>query len=306
MTVATSKEPRAQAELNSTPFENPLIPNKKLRTLYTAMVELRLLEECVAGLQKKTKTAARLHTAPGEEACRVSTLIDIEPGDLTSDARLGVATEFLRGAKLPELLHHLQASNSRKPGSAILPENSAKNLPKLLPFLESGAQRLNVALGAALASKTFNGARSSRLVVAYAHTHDLSPSEWQQVLHLAGARSLPVILVALPPTTAGNGPGSSPGGLSRLATANGVPGIPVDAADPVALYRVAQESTQRARAGGGAVLMECIPFPALKTKQPADPIQTMERFLIERQVATPAWMEQVHHSFRQRIEAARR
>jgi TPP-dependent pyruvate/acetoin dehydrogenase alpha subunit len=309
VTVATSKEPRAQAELNSTPFENPLTPNKKLRALYTAMVELRLLEACIAGMQKKARPAARLHTAPGEEACRVSTLIDLEPGDLTSDAYSGVATEFVRGAKLPDLLHRVRLvdSGSRKPGSASQPARPAKSLPTHLPFLEAGAQRLNVVLGAALASKTLNGAKSPRLVVAYVRPHDLSSSEWQQVLHLAGAQALPAILVALPPTTTGNGPGGNPGRLSRLATANGVPGIPVDAADPVALYRVTQEATQRARAGGGAILMECIPFPAQpKTKQPADPIQTMERFLIERQVATPAWMEQVHHSFRQRIEAATR
>jgi TPP-dependent pyruvate/acetoin dehydrogenase alpha subunit len=309
VTAATSKESRAQEQPTSAPFENPLIPNKKLRALYTAMVELRILEERIDSLQKKAKPKARLHTAPGEEACRVSTLIDLEPGDLTSDAHPGVATEFLRGAKLPDLLRHLHAltSGSRKPGSSVLPTSAAKNLPNHLPFLEAGGQRLNVALGAALASKTFNGTRSSRLVIAYARPHDLSSSEWQQVLHFAGAQKLPLILVALPPTIAANVPGSGPGRLSRLATSNGVPGIPVDVSDPVALYRVAQESTQRARAGGGSVLMECIRFQAqTKTRQAADPIQTMERFLIERQVATPAWMEQVRNSFRQRIEAITR
>src|SRR5271156_3747145 len=147
MTAATSKKSRAQTK-PAAKWENPLIPNKKLRALYTAMVELRLLEEFVAGLQKakKTKPAARLHTAPGEEACFVSTLIDLEPGDLTSDAHRGVATEFLRGDKLPLLVRRVKAliTNTGKGGGSDTPTDPRKDLP----FLEAGLQRLNLAAGA--------------------------------------------------------------------------------------------------------------------------------------------------------------
>jgi TPP-dependent pyruvate/acetoin dehydrogenase alpha subunit len=299
MTAATSKKSRARTK-PAAKWENPLIPNKKLRALYTAMVELRLLEEFVASLQKtkKTKPAARLHTAPGEEACFVSTLIDLEPGDLTSDADRGIATEFLRGAKLPLLVRRIKAlvANAGKSSAADTHTDARKDLP----FLEAGLQRLNLAAGAALALKAAN---SGKLVVAYARPDELDMKEWQQVLQVAGSQALPLILVTLP----GVGATEAIGRLSRLATDCGVPGILVDAADPVALYRVAQESTQRARANGGAVLMECIRFPlAEKLKQPTDPIETMKRFLLSRQVVTEAWMNQVSYKFRHRIESASR
>jgi TPP-dependent pyruvate/acetoin dehydrogenase alpha subunit len=305
MTTATSKKSRAKTK-PAAKWENPLIPNKKLRALYTAMVELRLLEEFIARLQKtqKTKPAARLHTALKEEGCFVSTLIDLEPGDLTSDAHRGVATEFLRGAKLPLLVRHITAlvTNPAKGSEPASPSHSRDERNYLhLPFLEGGLQRLNLAAGAALALKAAN---AGRLVVAYARPNDLDMKEWQQVLQFAGAQSLPLILVTLPET---GGDTSAIGRLSRLATDNGVPGILVDAADPVALYRVAQESTQRARANGGAVLMECIPFPlAEKLKQPTDPIETMRRFLLSRQIVTESWMNQVSYKFRHRLENASR
>jgi TPP-dependent pyruvate/acetoin dehydrogenase alpha subunit len=302
MTTATSKKSRAKAK-PAAKWENPLIPNKKLRALYTAMVELRLLEEFVARLQrtKKTKPAARLYTGPGEEACLVSTLIDLEPGDLTSDAHRGIATEFLRGAKLPLLVRHITAlvTNSGKASESATPSHEPND--RHLPFLEDPLQRLNLAAGAALALKAAN---AGKLVVAYARPDELEMTEWQQVLQFAGAQSLPLILVALPKA---DGATAAIGRLSRLATDCGVPGILVDAADPVALYRVAQESTQRARANGGAVLMECIPFPlAEKLKQPTDPIETMRRFLLSRQVVTESWMNQVSYKFRHRLENASR
>jgi TPP-dependent pyruvate/acetoin dehydrogenase alpha subunit len=302
MTAATSKKSRAKIK-PAAKWENPLIPNKKLRVLYTAMVELRLLEEFIARLQKtqKTKPAARLYSGHGEEGCLVSALIDLEPGDLTSDAHRSAATEFLRGAKLPLLVRHITAlvTNPDRAGEPSSPSD-AKN-DQHLPFLEDALQRLNLAAGAALALKAAN---AGKLVVAYARPDELDMKEWQQVLQFAGAQSLPLIFVTLP--NAG-GSTASIGRLSRLATDNGVPGILVDAADPVALYRVAQESTQRARANGGAVLMECIPFPlAEKLKQPTDPIETMRRFLLSRQVVTESWMNQVSYKFRHRLESASR
>ncbi len=298
MTAATSKQTRVQAK-PAAKWENPLIPNKKLRALYTAMVELRLLEEFIAKLQKtrKIKPAARFHTAPGEEACLVSTAIDLEPGDLTSDAERSVSTEFLRGAKLPLLVRHI-TSLTAQPGKATNAETQANKRTDLhLPFLEATLQRLNLAAGAALALKT---TQPGKLVVAYVQPQSLGLPEWQQVLQFAGEQSLPIIFVALPDA-------DNPNAISRLATDCSVPGILVDAADPVALYRVAQESMQRARSNGGAILMECIPFPlAEKLQQPTDPIETMRLFLLSRKVVTESWMNQVSYKFQHRLEDAAR
>jgi len=250
MTAATSKRSRAKTQ-PAVKWENPLIPNKKLRAIYTAMVELRLLEEFVAHLQKtkKTKPAARLYTGADEEACLVSTLIDLEPGDLTSDAHRGIATEFLRGAKLPPLVRQITAlvTNPAKGSEPVSLSNEKTD--QHLPFLEGGLQRLNLAAGAALALKAAN---AGKLVVAYARPDELDMNEWQQVLQVAGTQSLPLILVTLPQV---DGATDAIGRLSRLAT---------------------------------------------------DPIETMRRFLLGRQVVTESWMNQVSYKFQHRLENASR
>ena len=55
-----------------------------------------------------------------------------------------------------------------------------------------------------------------------------------------------------------------------------MPGIPVDAADAVALSRVLQESILRARHGDGAALLEPIPWTI---GRPVDPLRSMQLLL---------------------------
>jgi TPP-dependent pyruvate/acetoin dehydrogenase alpha subunit len=84
-----------------------------------------------------------------------------------------------------------------------------------------------------------------------------------------------------------------------------VPGIPVDADDAVALYRVAQESIGRARIGGGAALMECVPFVldglAGRRNAAPDGIAGLENYLLQRGVATRVWMGREAKSFAKRV-----
>lgn len=261
------------------PWENPLIPSIKLRELYAAMVELRLLEDHLAKPRRGRKPSVRPASTHGEEGCRASTVLSLKPGDLTSEPAPGLATPFLRGAKLAGLL----TSGPAKPD---------------LPPAADPTTRLHLAIGAAL---TLASRKNGPLVLAYVYASELGLREWKPILRLASDHAAPVLIVVLPGLATRKN--SQPDGqLSLTATACGVPGIPVDSADPVALYRVAQEATLRIRSGGGPVLMECIPFriPG-KPVPPSDPILTMQQFLLPRGVATQDWFQSVAARFAARI-----
>ncbi len=264
----------ASAAETSTPWENPLIPNKKLRELYAAMVELRLLEAHFNKPRRGRKSAIRPASTHGEEGCRASTILSLKLGDLTSEPVPGIATPFLRGAKLATLL----ATGPAKPN---------------LPPATDPTTRLHLAIGAAL---TLASQKRGSLVAAYIYPGELGLREWNPILRLASAHTAPILFVVLPSAAT-----RADGQLSLASTACGVPGIPVDAADPVALYRVAQESTLRIRSGG-PVLMECIPFhiPGRPPEQ-ADPIHTMQQFLLPRGIATNDWFQSVADRFRTRL-----
>jgi TPP-dependent pyruvate/acetoin dehydrogenase alpha subunit len=284
-------------------WENPLIPNAKLRQIYRAMVRARTL----------ARTLARALPAGGRdglglEACLVSASVDLGPGDLVSDAIGGGVVEFLRGAGLGAVL---------RPGKAKRGPVADCGAAARLPGGMGIAERIWVALGAAAAVKAAGAQakveakaagttagespKDTRVVVVYVLAGEVSAAVWRKALTFAAKRELPVVFVVLP---ARGGKGRA-GGVIALAQRCRVPGIPVDADDAVAIYRVAQESIGRARIGGGAALMECVPFVlegvAGKGTTPSDGIAGLERYLLQRGVATRMWMEREAKGFAKQV-----
>ena len=293
---------------NTEMYENPLVPNEKLRRMYVAMAEARVLDGDVAGLQKRgkgrngrnrVKGRRRLDSIRGQEACRVSTVIDLAPGDLVSDSQAGVVMDLLAGAKVSSLLKRVAELASGKETKGIKLGGTSG---RLLPWIDDAGERLRMAMGAALSFKTFG---RPNVVVAYVRHGDIGKGVWRRVLELAGKLELPVIFVVLP---AGRGEKSDGrANLSGKTARWGVPGIPVDAGDAVALYRVAQESLGRTRGGDGPVLIECVAYPEKggRNGAPGDPLVQMGKFLLGRKVCSKAWLDRAGDAMRRRLSAAK-
>jgi TPP-dependent pyruvate/acetoin dehydrogenase alpha subunit len=281
-------------------YENPLVPNGKLRQMYVAMAEARVLEEHVAGLQRRLKGAKgrrKVDSIRGQEACRVSTAIDLGPGDLVSDSQIGVVMDLLTGAKVSSLLRRVAALHSGKK-TTDLKSNGASG--PMLPWIDDAGERLRMAMGAALSFKTLGRAN---VVVAYVRHGDVVKRVWRKVLELAGRLELPVIFVVLPSVKGERRDGMK--NISAKTAQWGVPGIPVDAGDAVALYRVAQESLGRTRGGDGPVLIECVAHRIEDSVGDAsgDPLVQMREFLLGRKVCTKAWVEGAGEGLRRRLAA---
>jgi acetoin:2,6-dichlorophenolindophenol oxidoreductase subunit alpha len=278
--------------------ENPLVPNKKLRQMYAAMAEARVLDEHIAGLQKRVKGRRRLDSTHGQEACRVSTAIDLGPGDLVSDSQDGVVMDLLVGAKVYSLLKRVAELHSGKEAKGTrLGGVSAR----LLPWIDDAGERLKMAMGAALSFKTLG---RPNVVVAYVRYSEIAKGVWRQVLGLASKLELPIIFVVLPAERGTKGDGIA--NLIGKARRWGVPGIPVDVGDAVALYRVAQESLGRTRGGDGPVLIECLTFrvEGKGVGGSIDPLVQMREFLLSRKVGTKSWLKGAGDGLRRRIAAA--
>jgi TPP-dependent pyruvate/acetoin dehydrogenase alpha subunit len=158
---------------DTAPYENPLVPNKKLRQMYTAMVQMQLLDRHIAGLQRRAKTRHRFASIRGQEACRVSTAIELKPGDLISDAQVSVAMDLLFGAKLDSLLRHIVAVTSTKQRIAALPEEATAKLQ--LPWIDDAEDRLKLTMGATLAFRTL---KQTNIAVAYLYQKEISAKSW--------------------------------------------------------------------------------------------------------------------------------
>lgn len=287
-------------------WENPLIPNARLRQIYVAMMQARSLARAVPARRRNYATL-------GIEACLVSPAVDLGAGDLVSDALDGGVIEFLRGAMLVEVLGSGKISRRRGVTAGC---GEAARLPDAL----GATERIWAALGAAAALKAASARaeieakaastapKQPGVVVVYASPGETTAALWQKALTFAREKELPVLFVILPVAPAKSS-SSKIGGLSALAIRCGVPGINVDADDAVALYRVAQESIGHARIGGGPALMECVPFVLEATWKrrgsTTDAITSLERYMLQRGVATRAWMEREAKSFGRRAKVER-
>jgi TPP-dependent pyruvate/acetoin dehydrogenase alpha subunit len=283
------------------PYENPLIPHKKLRQLFVAMIEMRLLDEHIAGLQRGVKARRRLASTSGEEACRASMAIELVPGDLISDAQVSVAMGLLAGVKVGDLLQQAAVLTSSAKGRKAA--GAGKNvIAGQLPWIEGVGDRLRMAVGAALSFKTL---KRANVVVAYAREGEMPNALWRKLLTLASRFELPIIFVVLPGGSGGKKKRNDKP-LTALASSCGVPGIPVDASDAVALYRVAQESLGRMRASDGPVLVECVAFPVKRKRGGAavDPLVQMREFLLGRKVCDEAWLDRAGDSLGRQMPAA--
>ena len=234
-------------------FENPLIPHVRMRALYRGLVELRLFNERLPRTER---------IPAGLEACWAATALDLLEGDVTTDRAGNALPGFLRGI-------------AARTGAAKKPELQSILTAPVKPFAGTAAERLFCAAGAAMALKA---AGNKNTALAYVRDRELAPADWKRVLRVAQNGDLPLVIV-----TAGAG------GVPLSSRA--VPVIPVDAADAVAIYRVAQESLLRARAEGGVVVIECV-----RTR--LDPVTLMANQLTAKGIATTVWMAGVESRMR--------
>jgi TPP-dependent pyruvate/acetoin dehydrogenase alpha subunit len=160
----------------------------------------------------------------------------------------------------------------------------------MLPGTGDEEERLHLAVGAALALKTL-GHRG--IVVAYARKGEMAPSAWRRVLAPAQNLDLPIVFVVLART----GPrkkGAELTEVCKFARRVGVPAIPVDSCDAVALYRVTQESFGRTRSGDGPVLIESVSWRIKGTRDSVDdPLDHLKESLLARRICTDAWFGQL-------------
>jgi hypothetical protein len=265
--------------MGSKAFESPLISHARMRAMFRALVETRLLSERAAQTRNQTRNA--IHVFPIRlEACWVSPVIDLKHGDLTSLPRASWLVDHIRAVGARETATAASLGDVRRALKAFGAEKSTST--RMVPL-----DRLLCSVGMAVALKAI-AARA--VVTAYVGAADLTASEWKHFLSVAREGDLPLIVVATPAAN----PVDISGIVSAIAKrmgANTIPVVPVDAADTVALYRVAQETLVRSRADGGVAIIECIDCGS-------DPVALLGAQLVKKKICTERWIAGVDPAFR--------
>jgi TPP-dependent pyruvate/acetoin dehydrogenase alpha subunit len=278
-------------------YENPLIPNARLKQMYRAILRAHLLGQALPP-QQRALTA-------GSEAALVSTSLDLTGRDLVSDAFSGSVVDFLRGVPFDRALG---SKRSRSPRIAAESGSAARLIAPADPDarLWSGVGAAAHIESTLLSAQSKSVAQDAPVVVVYTLPGDVPGDAWKSALSFAGQHDLPIIFVVLPATSTQKR--TSKVDLRAISHRARVPAMPVDAADPVALYRVAQESIGHARIGGGPAVIECVSFPTRKSGLTAlgNPgIAHLEEYILSRGIATRAWFEREARTFTVKIRAVK-
>jgi len=251
--------------MGSKAFESPLISHARMRAMYRALVEARVL--------------GRGRVWPrGLEACWVGTAIDLKDGDLVSAGRGQWLVDHVRGVGARE---SAKAATSGEVARALtqLAQEKTESTQVL------GFDRMLCAVGMAMAVKP------QGVVVAYVGSDELTGAEWKRLLAAAAVGNLPLAIVTVPRLKS-----NAAVDVSVVAKRMGaaIPMIPVDAGDAVAIYRVTQETLVRARSDGGVAVIECVDCGV-------DPVKLMGMQLVKKQICTERWVAGVEVSFRAKL-----
>ncbi|MGB8480797.1 MAG: thiamine pyrophosphate-dependent enzyme [Acidobacteriaceae bacterium] len=280
---------------------NPLISHEKLQQLYSMMLKCRLLDERARILEKQAGFKNDHYSSVGLEATAVGAAIDLLPADTLAPSHRDFILSYLKGVPLTAMFSQLYGHNTRpENGRSALDDCGYAPLNIVLAASTVAAQ-LDVCTDIAFANQR---KKNDNVVMIFSDEGSIQLNDWHDALRFAGQRSLPIVFVHQSHRSAGSLSvklESTGDDTSSEAVGYGFPGITVDGNDAVAVYRVAQEATERARSGGGPTLIEAQTFPEYVS---SDPIAAMERYLAGKGLFSESWKKGIIALFQQKLDAA--
>jgi TPP-dependent pyruvate/acetoin dehydrogenase alpha subunit len=317
-TTTKVKEKSAPAPASKNGFS--LISNDKLRLLYSTMLKCRALEERISLLAKQDRFKGDYLPAMGREASEVGVAVDLRAGDAIAPPRRDLIASLIKGVPLNAMLSQLYANSTSPNKGRSSPAYGGHAPLNVIPPSTTSAAQSNIAAGVALAYKL---QKNKNVVVAFSGGGSKSLALWREALNFAGAQQLPILFVVQNKHRAKSISVKKSKRLpdpSVQAEAFGIPGIPVDGNDVVAVYRVAFEAIARARQGGGPTLIECKTYrwnghseiDSARYRDPEeaahqrsrDPIHLMEQYLTRKGLFTSEWKQSVLDDFQGELDEA--
>jgi acetoin:2,6-dichlorophenolindophenol oxidoreductase subunit alpha len=269
-----------------------LIDDTKLKQLYATMLQCRLLTEHGRRMRRsKTVFDASL----GQEAIAVGCAIDLRPQDTVAVASHDLLVSLVKGVALSDVVARMYG----RPSTLQAAQNILGPSSRASGHDELYAAASNVAL----ASKRENDGNA---VVVFSGAAAAASESWRQAVKIAARRGLPIIFVVENNPWAATQAKNGTANLTRKAQTDGLTTITVDGNDVVAVYRVAYESLERVRRGGGAVLIEAKPYRQhgqVLLNGDRDPLTHMERYLTAKKLFTTQWKNGIAQQFSRELGA---
>ena len=228
--------------------------------MYERMTLIREFEERLKWLVETGVPVGAVHYYTGQEACAVGVCAALEPTDWIASTHRGHGHCIAKGVEthrmMAELYGKLTGSNRGKGGSMHITDVRVGMLG-VNPIVGMGATH---AVGAALSARV---RKTSQVAASFFGEGAASIGAVHEAMNLAAIWKLPVVFVCENNGYAQSTPVEYAVSVPRIAdraAAYSMPGVTVDGQDVLAIWEAAVAAVERARAGDGPSLIECMTY----------------------------------------------
>ena len=289
----------------------PKIPEDLLMKLYHAMLLGRRFDERLLNLQRQGRIGT-FAPITGQEASQLGAVAALESSDWFVPSFRETAAELWRGRSMESVLLIFGGFNE-----GAKSEEKLNNLPVAVPV----SSQIPHAAGLGWAIKY---RKKKDVVMTFFGDGGTSEGDFHEGLNFAGVYQTPVIFVCQNNHWAISIPRSRQTHsetLAQKAIAYGMPGIQVDGNDVLAVYAAAKEAVDRARAGDGPSMIECVTYRMMmhttaddpkryRTDEEVegwkkrDPLVRFQKYLKEKKLITDKKIEKLEQEVKAQIQSA--
>jgi TPP-dependent pyruvate/acetoin dehydrogenase alpha subunit len=234
------------------------LDREDLLGMYRNMLITRGIEERGHILYKQGKIPGSFYTGRGNEAAAIGVATAMGPEDVGTPLHRDMGVHITRGVEpwriFAQYMGRADGPTHGRDGNVHMADMQlglvamVSHLPAMLP----------VATGCALA---FRIREEPRVAVGWFGEGASARGDVHETMTLAGTRQLPILFVCDNNQWAYSTPSYleyASEHVADRAPAYGFEGVVVDGTDVLAVYREAKRAIEKARAGGGPTLLECL------------------------------------------------
>ncbi len=278
--------------------------------LYYYMKLNRMVEQQLTNLYRQGKMVGGLYSSLGQEAISIGCAYALDKEDYLAPMIRNQGAVLVKGYRPRDLFTQYMARATGPTGG----RDSSSHLGdlvnrKVVAPISMLGDLIPVMAGVALAGRCLG---KKIVALTWIGEGGSSTGVFHEGLNFAAVQRLPLVVVLENNQWAYSTPVSKQALLKDFAgkaKAYGIPGVVVDGNDVVAVYRVAKEAVDRARAGKGPTLIEAktmrmkghaehddasyVPKAMFEDWKKKDPIERYEKFLASKKIMTEAEKEQI-------------
>ena len=299
---------------------DPGLDKDELLELFRTMIRTRVMEERALVLQRQGRIGFYV-PCTGQEASHIGTAKAMLDSDWIFPAYRQAGILLLRGAPMQQIVDEWYGNEGDICKGRQMPVHYSFRSIHFVSISSPIATQLSHAVGAGMAAK-YRG--DDTVMMTYFGDGGTSENDFHCALNFAGVYKSPCVFVCENNQWAISTPLEYQTASETMAVkgeAYGVPNVRVDGNDILAVYQVAKEAVERARAGNGPTLIESVTYrmgphsssddpsryrdqKEVESWQQQDPIERFRKYLKSRRILTQKLEDEMAATAKEEVNAA--